>query len=377
MESNSSEKQSENLLDGTLVELIGNRQRPEILPEKYFVKKYNTLYNRFTYRVPMNHSSIAKVISALFEKFKLTESAHIFKSEEMNKGDEEINLVDSSYLIEIRHGILLFANNNCEYNILYDTKINFSEIKEILTVIKEIEEVKISQPKFSMVIQHSNGGFGLKSFDFDHLEIDLHTNYNDDFLKVHYIISDFIKNDNETGIVLLHGKYGTGKTNYLRNLISNSDKLFIFLPNELVDAIASPRFLPFISDHKNSVIVLEDCDDLLKPRQSSNGKNQGIVNLLNLSDGLLGNALSLKVVCTFNSNLKNIDEAILRKGRLVARYEFQELSTEKSQILSDKLGFKNELKEPMTLADIYNQGKENFGVNTSKQKLGFTTTHEG
>ncbi|CAF1512383.1 unnamed protein product, partial [Adineta steineri] len=51
-----------------------------------------------------------------------------------------------------------------------------------------------------------------------------------------------------------------------------------------------------------------------------------------------------------------IDPALLRKGRLIANYEFNKLDLENSKILSEKLGFgtKN-IIEPMTLAEIYNQ----------------------
>ncbi|CAF4798466.1 unnamed protein product, partial [Rotaria socialis] len=43
-----------------------------------------------------------------------------------------------------------------------------------------------------------------------------------------------------------------------------------------------------------------------------------------------------------------------------ANYEFNKLDLESSKILSDKLGFGTEsVTEPMTLAEIYNQGDNN------------------
>ncbi len=77
------------------------------------------------------------------------------------------------------------------------------------------------------------------------------------------------------------------------------------------------------------------------------------------SDGLLGDAMHQQIIATFNCDLTKIDPALLRKGRLIANYEFNKLDLESSKILSDKLGFGIEsITQPMTLAEIYNQGEK-------------------
>ena len=77
------------------------------------------------------------------------------------------------------------------------------------------------------------------------------------------------------------------------------------------------------------------------------------------SDGLLGDAMHQQIIATFNCDLTTIDPALLRKGRLIANYEFGKLDVDSSKILSDKLGFGVEqIAEPMTLAEIYNQGEK-------------------
>src|SRR5277367_4267769 len=78
--------------------------------------------------------------------------------------------------------------------------------------------------------------------------------------------------------------------------------------------------------------------------------------VFNRSDGLLGDAMHQQIIATFNCDLTTIDPALLRKGRLIAIYEFNKLDIETSKNLSDKLGFGiQNINEPMTLADIYNQ----------------------
>ena len=65
-----------------------------------------------------------------------------------------------------------------------------------------------------------------------------------------------------------------------------------------------------------------------------------------------------QIIATFNCDLTKIDSALLRKGRLIANYEFGKLDIESSKILSEKLGYPgDQITEPMTLAEIYNQSE--------------------
>lgn len=75
---------------------------------------------------------------------------------------------------------------------------------------------------------------------------------------------------------------------------------------------------------------------------------------MNISDGLLSDFLNLQVICTFNHPLSMVDAALMRKGRLIAKYEFGKLSTGKAQALSKHLGFDTVIREPMTIAEIAN-----------------------
>mgnify|MGYP001324575953 CR=1 FL=1 len=69
-----------------------------------------------------------------------------------------------------------------------------------------------------------------------------------------------------------------------------------------------------------------------------------------------------------------IDSALMRKGRLIARYEFKELTIEKSRRLSEKIGFNSEIDTPMTLSSIYNQSEMDFIPAKKRNQLGFITT---
>jgi hypothetical protein len=66
-----------------------------------------------------------------------------------------------------------------------------------------------------------------------------------------------------------------------------------------------------------------------------------------------------------------VDSALTRKGRLIAKYEFTELTVQKAQALSNKLGFSSIIASPMTLAAIYNQHETEFAATLQRKSIGF------
>ena len=99
--------------------------------------------------------------------------------------------------------------------------------------------------------------------------------------------------------------------------------------------------------------------------------NSPVSTLLNLSDGLLSDCLNIQIICSFNTDISKVDSALLRKGRLIAKYEFKELEVEKAQNLSEKLGFKTHISKPMNLTDIYNQEEKNGNHTAQRKSIGF------
>lgn len=198
---------------------------------------------------------------------------------------------------------------------------------------------------------------------------DIATNYNDDL--PHNEIVNFL-NSESSGLCILHGKPGTGKTTYFRHLIYSDikDVNFIYIDYHQLSNATDGSFIDYLIEKKNSVIIFEDCEELLEKRE--NGKNTLINSLLNLSDGLLGDGLNLKFICTFNAPLTTIDDAILRKGRMKVMYEFNDLSPEKTQKLAKDIGVDIPQGESLPLCDIYNyMSKNDYTDKNNKKTIGF------
>jgi len=72
-----------------------------------------------------------------------------------------------------------------------------------------------------------------------------------------------------------------------------------------------------------------------------------------MTDGLLNDMLNIQIMCTFNVDLKKLDSALLRPGRLIARKEFKQLSVLDANLLAQRLGIKHHFDEPASLGEIY------------------------
>ena len=240
---------------------------------------------------------------------------------------------------------------------------NEAEVEKLTEEFKKFYKKPTLPPNNVYTVAYENGFYLNKLPTKDFSELDILKHYNDDFAVENEIIKKFVETEDESGLLILHGDKGTGKSTYIRHLISsNPEKKFVYIPANLVGILSQPNFSTFLMTLQNHIIILEDCEEAIKDRKT-NGTPAAVSLLLNLTDGLLSDGLGLKFICTFNDDVKNIDAALLRKGRLVSKYEFKALCVEKANELLKTLyeeeykngKYKNEpvTEKPLSLADIY------------------------
>ena len=148
-----------------------------------------------------------------------------------------------------------------------------------------------------------------------------------------------------------------GKTHYIRYLIKViKEKNLIYLPPDMANDFSKPALLTFLLKHPNSILIIEDAENIVRDRTDLKfNPTQAVANLLNLSDGLLNDALSMQIIATFNCELSSIDQALLRPGRLIAIHAFDRLPIDNAKRLSKSLDLgEDHVTTPMTLAEIYN-----------------------
>ena len=178
-----------------------------------------------------------------------------------------------------------------------------------------------------------------------------------------------------TNDILSHNTYFL---RYLLQKLTQINKKVLYFPPTMVDTITDPSFFNFITDWtiengKRTILLIEDAEPLLASR--NNTRNLGITNLLNLTDGILNDILSIQIIATFNTDLSELDDALLRPERLIARKEFTNLTIKQSKAIADKLKLdSNKINKEMSLAEIYAMKKNkeimNHGMKPTKS-IGF------
>lgn len=258
-------------------------------------------------------------------------------------------------------GEILFGNNNYVYA---------NELIKIFSTYKAPEK----EQDFEInIITQTSTGLDLKSLDIKPTVLDIGLYYNDDFKPVDAVIKERLNKENDKGIILQHGLPGTGKTTYLRHLIGSVNKRVLFVSPGVACNLMNPEFMDLLIDNPNAVLIIEDAENVIMDRKFSSYSS--VSNLLNISDGLLSDCLNVQIICTFNSDINLVDDALLRKGRLIAKYEFTKLDVAKAQRLSDQLGFTKHISKPMTIAEITNPDDMEV-TKPSIQVMGFRRQEE-
>ncbi len=329
--------------------------------EKLFAFYYGKLPNVYS----INFSTELKtILKRLNSKYNLSDENYLIKLEQGCK--DQLLKVDydkSAYLIKIADELLAFVSAG-KADIYYSNDIDFSLIKELIQKFKTKRSNKVSTKHFYL-LRPESADYSLKSIEVKDFDIDLNLLYNDDFIDFHKRVTDFINDKNTPGIILLHGKNGTGKTSYLKYLFHTLNKKFIVIQKRDFAHLASTNFYFFISEFNDAVLVLDDCDNML----SFTNKTSALTEFLNNASGLISTNYVYKIICTASVGIHHINQKLFSKAPLVLRYEMKELPKDKANKLRSKLGIKSGVTKPVTLAEaLYPQLEK-----APDKKLGFNS----
>jgi len=268
---------------------------------------------------------------------------------------------DQQKFVEKR-GVLHFN----DFEILYDPEKGLPA-----GLIKGMNKIKLKDNdevnKIHLICQDPDIGLYTKEFPIqgEEFDFDLDLHYGPGMQEFHEKQVKRLMSGSK-GIVLLYGHPGTGKSYYIKRLCRDlfaNDKKILYLPNNMVDNIGTPAFNNFLLDwaddnietggKKGILIIIEDGERVLLKRDDNPYGADGVSNILNSTDGIMNDFLNIQVLATFNTDIKNIDDAILRKKRALAIREFKKLSIENAQALADHLEIDTKIEQEMSLADIY------------------------
>lgn len=306
----------------------------------------------------------------LFPGSKIYRIISINENKTSEQQDDEILNVESSDKV-----VIVDHANKTIWEITSDSvQVTFADDyaeKDTNNFKAVVDQIPLKQEESSkraiQLVASDNGYFYTIKSDIKDTTINLAENYNDGFEKVHEDILKFVE-EKGTGLALLYGTRGSGKSSYLRHIISNTNKKYLLVTNAIAAHLAEPDFISFLLSQRDSIFILEDCEQILAEREN-NIFGGAIANILNMSDGLLSDIFNIKFICTFNTAIDKIDKALLRKGRCKINYEFKELAAKKVVELNKKYNLGIKTIQDMTLADIYNYTEDT--TEKKPKKIGF------
>ena len=185
--------------------------------------------------------------------------------------------------------------------------------------------------------------------DFKHITKEFYP-----FLNVDDLIEMFLKG--KENLLILGGKPGTGKSKFISYLLkwvlfTKFKENFVVGNAKDINLLNMDLFWQKSANY--DLLILDDLDFMLGNRNESREdiqKNNFLSKLLSFTDGVIEN--NTKIIITTNQPINEIDDALLREGRIFDILNFRYLKKSEAEKILKKYNIKN-----VDLEDVIPQSK--------------------
>jgi hypothetical protein len=312
------------------------------------------------YRIKMN--SWRQFKEFVESKFQIDRAASFFWELGSEGESERFN-----ECIHLKNGITVYYTGyDSKAEIIYDYKSDLGARGKIIEKLKSLKSTR-KEDEIGLLVRN-HGALEVSFFKFHQYEQDVIPYMEEEVQAFFKRMVNDLNDGHQGGLYLLHGEPGTGKTSFIKKVLASVDRQAIFIPPSMAEHLDSPDLIGLLSDYAGSLIIIEDAEKVLMKREGDH--SSAVSTILNLSDGFTADFLDVTILCTFNTEISDIDPALLRKGRLKGIQKFRKLRKDQIEKMIDDFGLKVNIEpKNMTLAEFWNYSSPDWRL--SDRKVGF------
>lgn len=315
--------------------------------------------------------SIKVIALNLTEKFKQAANNH--KTKIIAFGGYE------TYFIKFFVSSTLYAVGVLSQNDMYGKKHNFTVVgkadllTDLIQIIKTMDNVSLINKSLGEVSWTYRGEGGRRQ------EQSVQVNEPHKVNQVLYPwlnvpFDEYVKKffSSEANIMLMIGPPGTGKTNFIRNMIYQFKRKSLITYDESLLREDS-MFVEFLLGKRHNMLIVEDADNMIQSREQT--VDNMVSKFLNIGDGLI-KFTDKKMIFSANlTDYNKVDSALLRPGRCFDALTFRKLTRAEAEAVKDfyNLPALDNSKTEFTLAEIFNPKNDltSAATTVTKMKVGF------
>jgi ATP-dependent Zn protease len=306
--------------------------------------------------------------------FQVASSEIDLKSDIYQKRIGEIILVFGSGVIKIEDMSRVTDKNEYYMFSVSITSFDPKIVDELVHLISRhsLDEKINFNPGHAYVMTSGMSGIGVTPIGLAGSDL-IEENYMPDVVSSFKRAVEDMRSDEPSGrLIILEGPPGTGKTHLIRAFMGSIlESKFLIIPPGNAKSLMNPDMIPALINQMDGtgplVIVLEDAERCLEKREDSAENLEGISALLNLSDGIIGSMIDVRIIASTNISSQEFDSAILRPGRMSEHIKVGPLDIDRATAAwmkmtgdassVDELDDFFMVNDHISLADLYKRAK--------------------